>query len=197
MKGRHKVLLLGAAASALMYWNEQRAKACERNLAGAVVAISGGSRRLGLALARELASEGCRIAICARDEDELEKSKTDIERHGAKVLSFVCDVTDRDQIESFARATSARFGQIDIWINNAAIIQIGPIEDMEVEDFKKTMDINFWGKVYGCYAVLPQMIERGNGHIVNINSLAGKLDCHIWRHIALQNSQARVSRKAC
>jgi NAD(P)-dependent dehydrogenase (short-subunit alcohol dehydrogenase family) len=175
MKFKHKVLLAGLAGGALYGFAEKRAKANERNLSGAVVAITGGSRGLGLALARAFADEGCRIAICARDQIELDAAREDLEKRGARVLAFQCDVVDQEEVEAFARAASTRFERIDIWVNNAAIIKVGPAHNTTLGDYHEAMAINFWGTVHGTFAALPQMLERGNGHIVNITSVGGKI----------------------
>jgi NAD(P)-dependent dehydrogenase (short-subunit alcohol dehydrogenase family) len=175
MKFKHKVLLASAATGALILLNEKRAERNERSIAGAVVVITGGSRGLGLALAREFAAEGCRIAICARDEKELDEAREDLRKHSAKAFTFVCDVAEKEQVETFAREVTNHFGRIDIWVNNAAIIQVAPLEDVKLEEFEKAMAVNFWGKVHGSMAAVPQMIERRSGHIVNINSVGGMI----------------------
>jgi NAD(P)-dependent dehydrogenase (short-subunit alcohol dehydrogenase family) len=175
MKFKHKVLLASAATGAFLFLNEKRAERNARSISGAVVVITGGSRGLGLALAREFAAEGCRIAICARDEKELDEAREDLRKHSARVFAFVCDVAEKEQVEAFAAAVTSHFGRIDIWVNNAAIIQVAPLEDLKLEDFEKAMAVNFWGKVHGAMAVLPQMLERRSGHIVNINSVGGMI----------------------
>jgi NAD(P)-dependent dehydrogenase (short-subunit alcohol dehydrogenase family) len=140
-----------------------------------VAFVTGGSRGLGLQIARELARVGCRIAICARDEAELERAANDLRSDGAAVFPVRCDVSHRDDIERAIRAASDHFGQIDILVNNAGIIQTGPIETMTVEDFEKAMGVIFWGTLYATLAVLPQMRARRSGHIVMISSVGGKI----------------------
>jgi len=150
-------------------------KTDEADLAGKVVLITGGSRGLGLQLAREFASQGCAVAICARDERELERARLDIARPGVRTGIFQCDVTDREAVEKMIRDVTAEFGRIDILVNNAGVIQVGPIEAMNAQDFEETMNVIFWGTVYPTLAVLPQMRQRREGRIVNITSIGGKV----------------------
>ena len=147
----------------------------EESLQGEVALITGGSRGLGLALARELAGEGCRLAICARDAAALDRARVELEAAGAEVMTQVCDVGDRAQVEALIEAVTARFGRVDLLINNAGIITVGAVEAMTVEDFRKAMDVDFWGVVYPTLAVLPQMKRRRRGRIVNITSMGGKI----------------------
>ena len=145
------------------------------SLAGQVVLITGGSRGLGLALARTFAGEGCRIAICARDRDELEAARSDLEGRGAAVLALPCDVSDRAEVERTIDQVIGHFGRIDVLVNNAGVIQVGPVDSMTVEDFEHAMRIMFWGVVYPTLAVLPHLTTRGSGRIVNITSIGGKV----------------------
>lgn len=147
----------------------------EADLRGQVALVTGGSRGLGLLLARELASQGCRLAICARGQEGLDRARRDLERRGAEVLTVRCDVSDRAQVEHFVGQATGRFGRVDMLINNAGVIQAGPLRSMTHEDFEEAMAINFWGVVYPSLAVLPQMLERRSGRLVNIASIGGKL----------------------
>jgi len=140
-----------------------------------VVLITGGARGLGLALAQEFAREGASIAICARDPAELERAKREIERVGGEALALECDVTDRDQVERTVARVTSHFGRIDVLVNNAGVIVVGPLESQTVEDFRLCMDVTYWGTVYTTLAVLPQLRRRGGGRIVNVTSIGGKL----------------------
>ncbi|MBV9278445.1 MAG: SDR family oxidoreductase [Chloroflexi bacterium] len=144
-------------------------------LEGKVALVTGGSRGLGFLLARELAREGSRIAICARDAAELERARTDLQRAGAEVIAVPCDIADREAVERMVRDVTARLGRIDVLVNNAGVIQVGPIWAQTLEDFQEAMDIMFWGVLYPTLAVLPQMRERRGGAIVNITSIGGKI----------------------
>jgi NAD(P)-dependent dehydrogenase (short-subunit alcohol dehydrogenase family) len=145
------------------------------DLRGKVVLITGGSRGLGLQLAREFGSHGAVIAICARDEAELGRAKDDLTSRGIESHTIVCDVTDPDQIQSMVKETARRLGPIDVLVNNAGIIEVGPVAEMTVADFERAMGVIFWGTLHSTLAVLPSMRERRSGSIVNITSIGGKV----------------------
>lgn len=137
--------------------------------------ITGGSRGLGLVLARELASQGAKLAICARDADALERARAELAERGADVIAVQCDVTDQEQVETAVRTILEVHGQIDVLINNAGVIQVGPFENMTIEDFDEAMRSHFWGPLYATLAVLPEMWRRKSGRVVNISSIGGKI----------------------
>lgn len=140
-----------------------------------VVLITGGSRGLGLVLARTLADEGARIAICARDSEELIRAKTDLEMRGAEVFQFICDVRNQSEVTRCVEAVRNHYGQIDVLINNAGVIQVAPLENQTQADFESALAVHFWGAFYMMQAVLPEMKRRGDGRIVNIASIGGKM----------------------
>jgi NAD(P)-dependent dehydrogenase (short-subunit alcohol dehydrogenase family) len=142
---------------------------------GRVAFITGGSRGLGLQLARAFADAGCRIAICARDGGELARAAADLRSRGADTLTLTCDVADRAQMERAIADATRHFGRIDLLVNNAGIIQAGPIDAMTVADFEQAMGVMFWGTLYATLAVLPQMRARRGGTIVNVTSVGGKI----------------------
>jgi len=144
-------------------------------IAGKAALITGGSRGLGLALAEEFARQGCRIAICARDERDLQLAKERLEALGAEAISIVCDVSEREQVHAMIAKVQQSFGGIDILVNNAGIITVGPIESQKIEDFERCMDTMFWGTVYPTLEVLPEFLQRRQGSIVNITSIGGRI----------------------
>jgi short-subunit dehydrogenase len=174
-QSKNWLMLAGAGAGALVVTRSLVRRMRELSFRSRVVLITGGSRGLGLVLARELVSEGAQLAICARDMDELERARIDLEGRGAQVLALPCDVTDRQQVDEMVRSVHDRFGRIDVLINNAGVIEVGPVEVMTVEDYEEAMKTHFWAPLYTVLAVLPEMRRRGEGRIVNISSIGGKI----------------------
>jgi short-subunit dehydrogenase len=144
-------------------------------VAGKVALITGASRGLGLAMARELAQAGAALVICARDRDELDWAREELARTGADVLAIQCDVGHHDDVHRMVREAMERFGRIDILVNNAGVITVGPLQSQTLTDYQEAMDTMFWGLVYPTLAVLPHMMERGSGRIANVTSIGGKI----------------------
>ncbi|HLG70779.1 MAG TPA: SDR family oxidoreductase [Chloroflexota bacterium] len=144
-------------------------------LQGKVAVVTGGSRGLGLLLARELGRRGCRVAICGRSQQSLDWAKGRLEQDGLRVLARQCDVAVREQVEGFLEGVKSDLGPMDILVNNAGIMEVGPLEHMRLEDFEAAMDVMFWGMVYATLAVYPDMVRRRAGNIVNITSIGGKV----------------------
>src|SRR5262245_29051481 len=172
MTGKQLALCLGAAGAAV--WLARRASSTY-SVRGKIVLITGGSRGLGLVLARHLADEGAHLAICARAPGELAAAADELGRHGAIVQTVPCDLTDNDQVHHMIAAVRSRLGPIDVLINNAGTISVGPVKTMTLDDFHEDMLNNFWSAVHTILEVLPEMRQRGNGRIVNITSIGGKL----------------------
>ena len=173
MNKRGFAIAIAGVGAGLAVWEVLR-RIKEPSVEGQVVLITGGSRGLGLAMARQFARERCRIAICARDQEELDRARKDLARR-AEVLAIQCDVSDRAQVERMIDRVLSHFGRLDILVNNAGIIQVGPVESMTVEDFESAMNTMFWGTVYPTLALLPHLLQRGSGRIVNIASIGGKV----------------------
>jgi len=166
---------LGVGALALVTARYLARRTRAMSFHGATVLITGGSRGLGLLLAREFGTQGARVAICARDADELDRAAADLEARGIAVLTLRGDVTDASQVDSIVHGVRERWGAIDVLVNNAGIITVGPVETMTLADYHDAMSVNFWGALHAILAVLPSMRERGAGRIVNITSIGGKL----------------------
>jgi NAD(P)-dependent dehydrogenase (short-subunit alcohol dehydrogenase family) len=175
MTGKKLALSLGAAGVGSWLALRVLRSRLAHDLRDKVVLVTGGSRGLGLVLARHLVQEGARIAICARDQEELDRAFRDLADRGARVLAVPCDLTERAQVHLMIEEVGRRLGPIDVLINNASIISVGPLETMTLEDFQEAMQYNFWTAVYTILAVLPQMRRRGSGRIVNITSIGGKV----------------------
>ncbi len=144
-------------------------------LEGQVIVITGGSRGLGLVLARQLVARGARVAICARHADELERARIELEERGGRVFASACDVTSRDDIQRFIAEARDELGPIDALINNAGVVHVGPMELMNVDDYEQAMRTHLWAPLHATLAVLPEMRARKAGRIVNIASIGGKL----------------------
>lgn len=171
--GRNWKLLVALAGFAVVRELIQRRKFIE--LQGKVVLITGGSRGFGLAMAEEFAQEGAKLVICSREGDELARAQAKLQKLSADVLTVECDVTKPEEVQQLITQATNRFGRIDILVNNAGIISAGPVNTLTRSDFEESMNIIFWGTYNTTMAVLPQMRTRGNGRIVNIASVGGKV----------------------
>lgn len=142
---------------------------------GKTVLITGGTRGMGLVVARRLAQEGANLAVCARDPEEVRRAHEDLTRRGVRVVAETCDLRYRDQVRSFLDEVRRDLGSIDVLINNAGIISVGPIETMKLEDFYDAMAINYFAALHTILEVLPEMQHRRQGRIVNVTSIGGKI----------------------
>jgi NAD(P)-dependent dehydrogenase (short-subunit alcohol dehydrogenase family) len=145
------------------------------DLEGRVVIITGGSRGLGFLLAREFLRQGARVAICARDDQELFRAERELEAAGSEIVAYRCDVSDPTQVEQFIALVARRLGAPDVLVNNAGVLEVGPLESMNHDDFREAMDVMFWGVLNPTLAVLPYMREKHEGRIVNITSIGGRV----------------------
>ncbi len=161
---------LGLGLTALGY-DRLRTRTALRSYRGKNVLITGGTRGLGLALARELSRQGAHLILCARDASELERAAAELRGRGTRVRTFVCDVGDRHQVQRMVDLA----GPVDVLINNAGIIFVGPLENQRLAEFESAMDVMYWGTVHCSLAVLPQMQERGSGAILNVTSIGGRV----------------------
>ncbi len=139
------------------------------DLTGKSVVITGGSRGLGLELAREFASKGARVSLLARNEDELRRAAADM--HGADVITVPCDVRDAESVRRAIDAVMSERGAVDVLANVAGIIDVAPIEHLTDEDFEDSLATHFWGPFYAIRSVVDRM-EPGS-RIVNISSISG------------------------
>lgn len=143
------------------------------NISGKVVVITGASSGLGEATARLLAAQGARLAIGARRRDRLEALARELVAGGAEVEVCTLDVVRADEVQALVDAAIARFGRVDVMINNAGIMPLSPLERRKRDDWDRMIDVNIKGVLYGIDAVLPQMIAQKSGHIINVSSVAG------------------------
>ena len=140
-----------------------------------IALISGGSRGLGLEIARQICARGGKVALLARDAKELGRAKSDLEHFGTEVLTVQCDLLETAQIQSAVQQTLERFRKIDILINNAGIVEVGPLGHMQFKDFDRAMRLHFWAPFVLQFLTVPRMRVQGGGHIVNISSIGGRV----------------------
>jgi len=134
-----------------------------------VALVTGGSKGIGKAITRSLASEGCKVAICARSQAELEQTAQAIQQEtGREIAPFVADLTNPDDVPRMIGEVINHFGRIDILINNAGSAPGGLLEELSEEDWAQALQLKFMGYVRCCKAVLPHMRKQGKGRVVNI-----------------------------
>src|SRR5438132_14194630 len=166
----------GAGALLIGAWAAGRAfRVARYTLRDKVVLISGGSRGLGLVLARHVCEQHGKVALIARDRDELARAKADLASRSGNVVTIKCDLLDRAQIHGAVRTAIDRLGKIDILINNAGIIEVGPLDHMSREDYERAMRLHFWAPYELVSQIVPEMRPWGGGRIVNISSIGGKV----------------------
>lgn len=167
-----KVSAATCASVVLLRWFVR--KSCHFSYSGKRILVTGGSRGLGLVLARKLVMEGARVAICARDEGELHRAVKQLRDLGGEVLGIQCDVREKDQVQAAVKQLTDAWRSIDILFNVAGIIHVGPFDSMTKDDFLDSMQTNCWGPLQVIQEVLPFMRKQRWGRIVNVASLGGK-----------------------
>ena len=175
MKSQQK-FLLGLAAGVAAVAAGARAVRRRRAISfeGRVVVITGGSRGLGLVMARQLAAEGARLVLLARHEADLARAREQL-APDAEVMTIRCDVRRRADVRAAVDAILDRWYAVDVLINNAGVIQVGPLEHMTTEDFENAMATHFYGPLHMMTEMVPSMRQRGFGRIVNIASIGGRV----------------------
>lgn len=139
-----------------------------------VALITGGGRGIGRATAIELAKEGVNVGLVGRTLENLEKVKAELEAYDVNVAVATADVTNLDEITKAVESIKSELGPIDILLNNAGISKFGGFMDLTPEEWTNIIDVNLKGVYYTTHAVLPEMIERQTGDIINISSTAGE-----------------------
>lgn len=165
--------IAGIAAGALGTTALRRGS--DRGFVGQRALVTGGSRGLGFLVARELGRRGARVAICARDEEELAEAAAQLRREGIVVMPVACDVADRAAVEQMILRVREGLGGVDVLVNDAGAIGVAPLEHVRVEDFEAAMGVMLWGMVYTTMALLPEMRARRSGRIVNVASIGGRI----------------------
>ncbi len=144
-------------------------------LANKVAIVTGASSGIGEATAIALSIEGAKVVITARRSDRLEALAQRIREKDGQVLPIVADISDEAQVQQVIEQTQAKWGTVDILINNAGVMLLGPIEGADTEDWRRMFNLNVLGLLYGIHRVLPIMKAQGGGHIINVSSVAGRV----------------------
>src|SRR5512133_2003692 len=142
---RSRTLLVSAGLVVAGAWLVSRRRSRRPLVPGSVALVTGGSRGLGFLLARELGRRKVRVVICARDEQELERARTVLAGEGLDVTALPCDVSDDEGMRTLVADVEENIGPIDVLVNNAGIIQVGPSEAMTLEDYRHALDVMFYG----------------------------------------------------
>jgi NAD(P)-dependent dehydrogenase (short-subunit alcohol dehydrogenase family) len=174
-RAQQTLLAGGLAAGAAALLASRRLAASRFELQGRTVLITGGSRGLGLLIARELGAQGARVTIAARDGAELERARDELTTHGLNVAIAQCDIRHRQAAEQLVMDTLERTGRLDVLVNCAGVIQVGPLAHMTTADFEDAMAVHFWGPLHTMRAAVPEMRRLGGGRIVNISSIGGRI----------------------
>ncbi|MGF9567499.1 SDR family oxidoreductase [Neorhizobium sp. BT27B] len=138
-----------------------------------VVLITGGSTGIGAEVARTLAAKGAKVAIAARRQDKLDAVRAEIAAQGGDIRAYVMDVTDKHQVKAVVEAVVQDFGRLDVIINNAGIMPIRPMSEVNTDEWDAMIDVNIKGTLYGIAAALPLFLAQQSGHIINLSSVAG------------------------
>lgn len=170
--GPVKLIALGLAVVAVRRLYKA---ALKTNLEGKVVIITGGSRGLGLAIAMEMARQKAKLVLAARDPRHLDKAKQILTEAGCEVLTVPTDLRNQEDAVKMVKTAHGHFGRIDMLVNNAGVMVVGPENVMGIPDYKDIMDSNLWSALYSIEAAMPYFRQQGAGHIVNICSIGGKI----------------------
>ncbi|WP_144108513.1 SDR family oxidoreductase [Paraburkholderia sp. BCC1886] len=144
-----------------------------KGIKGKVVLITGASTGIGATVARRLAAGGAKVAVAARRKDKLDEVVASIEADGGVAKAYALDVTDKRQVEAVTAAVVADFGRVDVLINNAGLMPIRPMAEVNTDEWDAMIDVNLKGTLYGIAAVLPRFLAQQSGHIINLSSVAG------------------------
>ncbi len=158
-------------------------------LAGQVAIITGGSKGIGRAIAAGYAEEGASVVIVARTEVDVETAASEIRSGGGRAIGIAADVSSEADVDAVVSRTLREFGQIDVLVNNAGAIhpRIATV-DLELDTWRRVLDVNMTGAFLCARSVLPHMYERGSGKVINISSIGGRKGA--WGRAAYRASKA-------
>jgi clavulanate-9-aldehyde reductase len=145
------------------------------DLSNRVVAVTGASSGIGEAIALACARAGAAVALAARRADRIELLRERIEEGGARAIAVPADVGEESQARAFVERAHAELGRLDVLVNNAGVMLLGPIENAPTEEWRRMIHANVFGVLYCTHAALPLMRVQGSGHIINVSSVAGRV----------------------
>lgn len=145
------------------------------DLSGQVVAVTGASSGIGEATALQCARAGAAVALAARRLDRIQELAERIVADGGRAVAIATDVGEEEQAGEFVRRAHSELGRLDVLVNNAGVMLLGPIADAPTEEWRRMIHANVFGVLYCTHAALPLMREQGSGHIVNVSSVAGRI----------------------
>src|SRR5271163_1953366 len=145
------------------------------DLSGKVVAVTGASSGIGEATALACARAGAAVALGARRVERIDALAEQITREGGRAIALPVDVGEESQAGAFVARAHSELGRLDVLVNNAGVMLLGPIERAPTEEWRRMIHANVFGVLYCTHAALPLMREQGSGHIVNVSSVAGRV----------------------
>ena len=145
------------------------------DLSGRVVAVTGASSGIGEATALACAEACAAVSLAARRADRIDALAERIRGEGGTALAIETDVSDEAQANAFVTRTNDELGRLDVLVNNAGVMLLGPIEGAPTDEWRRMIDANVYGVLYCTHAALPLMREQGGGHVVNVSSVAGRV----------------------
>ena len=145
------------------------------DLSNRVVAVTGASSGIGEAVALACARAGAAVGLAARRADRIELLRQRIVEDGGQAIAVPTDVSEEIQARGFVERTHAELGRLDVLVNNAGVMLLGPIENAPTEEWRRMIDANVYGVLYCTHAALPLMRAQGSGHIINVSSVAGRI----------------------
>ena len=197
MTRNQRIGLLAAAGAGVAITRAWRARP-RYSFRDKSVVITGGSRGLGLEIARILAAEGASLTLISRDEHELARARRSLEATGADILTVRCDIAQFEEVEAAVRQVVDHHGRLDVLINCAGIIQVGPMEHMALADYEAAMNVHFRGPLHTMLAALPYMRRQHGGRVVNIASIGGKVPVpHLAPYAASKFALVGLSSSLC
>lgn len=144
-----------------------------KQLTGKTAIVTGASSGIGSGIAQELAEQGANVVLAARSENKLNELAKQLKDNGGSVLVVRTDVSNQQDVEALAKQATDEFGSVDIYINNAGQVLDSEVAAGKTEEWEQMIDVNIKGVLFGINAVLPAMIEKGTGHLINIGSVSG------------------------